>query len=295
MQFAFMNMHLVYKILALALALIVLALGSSATSNATGLSIERRTLDEQIALILNHTDIRIPENAESPVPTLIMFHGCGGLRDVQEDYARAALESGYGVMIVDSLSARNIGRFGALSQVCAALRLWGQERSADIHAALAIAAHDNRIDADNLALIGWSHGGWTVLDALGYSGDNVLPPALSEGDARLPDRVKAAILIYPYCGFPVRAKGSELDPAIPVHAILAEHDLIAPNRDCRHTLQRAREAGVTVDMEVWPGITHAFDEPNQPVDPRMEYNADAAARARAHIVNILDQTFTDTG
>jgi len=290
-----MNKRSILKKAAIGLALVFSALGVSAATNSTGLLLDKHTLDEQVALISPHVEIRIPENSNGPVPALLMFHGCGGLQEVQGLYATEILNAGYAVVIVDSLSARNIGRFGALSQVCAALRLWGQERSADIHAALAIAAADARIDADNLALIGWSHGGWVVLDALGYSGDNVLPPALSQGEARLPDSVKAAILIYPYCGFPVRTNGSNLDTDIPIHAILAERDLIAPNRDCRRTLNNAHEAGVQVDMDVWPGITHAFDKPNQPFDPRMEYNAEAASRSHSYVISVLDQTFAETG
>ena len=146
------------------LAGLVLTLGAFALlgANASGLSLPRRTLDEQVALIRPHTEIRLPETASTPVPAVLLFHGCGGLRQVQEDYAAAFLEAGYGVVIVGSNAARDIGRFGSMSQVCAALRLWGQERAADIHAAIEIARAEPGIDDDRLAIIGWSHGGWTA-------------------------------------------------------------------------------------------------------------------------------------
>jgi dienelactone hydrolase len=290
-----MNNHPALKISALIVGLLGLGLGSSAVSNATSLTVPERTLSEQIDLIEPHTQIRVPGDATDPVGALLMFHGCGGLKNVQDGYAEAALEAGYAVVIVDSLAARGIGRFGAMSQVCTAMRLWGQERSADVFAAVQIAASDARIDADRLALAGWSHGGWTMIDALAASGQNQTPEALLGDMTPLAEQVRAAILIYPYCGFPVGSDGSDLDPDIPVFAILAENDLVAPNRDCRATLTRARDAGVSVEFAVWDGLTHAFDKPGPSADPRMEYNPDAAQRAYIRVVDILDQVLMTPG
>lgn len=266
-------------------------LAACASGNASGFSVPRRSLENQVALIAPHTTIRLPANAEGPVPAAILLHGCGGLRQVQPDYAADLLAAGYGVIIVDSNSARRIGRFGAMSQVCTAMRLWGQERAADVEAALEIARSDARIDAERLALIGWSHGGWTVLEALDYAGENRMPPAIPDADARPLAGVRSAILVYPYCGFPVRADGRGFPADIAIHALLAGGDLVAPPGDCRRLFDRAQAAGTPVDHVTWPGLTHAFDEPNQPPDPRMEYDAAAAARARARIVEILDAAF----
>jgi dienelactone hydrolase len=280
------------KITLTSLAVMLVGLSGMAVSHASGWSVPKRTLAEQVALIRPYTDIRLPSGASGPLPTLILFHGCGGLRDVQEDYSAATLEAGYAVMIIGSNQARGIGRFGAMSQVCTAMRLWGQERSADVHAALEIARQDPRLDAEQIALVGWSHGGWTVLDALGYAGDGQLPAALKDGRASLAPQVRTAIVIYPYCAFPVRTDGSNLDPGIPVRSILAGRDMVAPHGACERLFDRALAAGVDVEYSVWPDITHAFDEPNQPNDPRMEYDAEAAHRARAYLIELLDETFS---
>lgn len=280
-------MSRLFKPLLVVLAICLLTLSGCAVGNVTGWTIPKRDLDGQIALISDHADIRLPANAVQPVATVLMFHGCGGLRQVQEDYAAAALEAGYGVMIIGSNAARGIGRFGSMSQVCMALRLWGQERAADVYAAIALAQADPRLDDQRLALIGWSHGGWTVLDALGFHARGETPPALTGPAPALDDHVRVAITVYPYCGFPVRTDGSGLDAAIPVHAVLAENDMIAPHRDCVRLLSRAQASGGAVEFAVWPGLTHAFDEPNQPPDPRMEYNAEAAERARQLMLDVL--------
>jgi dienelactone hydrolase len=290
-----MKKHMILRWTAVVITALVAGLGGCALSNSTAFSIPKRTLDQQVSLIEPFAAIHIPDDADGPVPTLIMFHGCGGLRDIQQIYADAILEAGYGVIIVDSHSARGIGRLGSMSTVCSALRLWGQERAADVHAAVKIASGDDRIDATQLALIGWSHGGWTLLEALTYSGEDQLPPALIDGEPGLSNQVKATILMYPYCGFPVRSSGSDLDTSINVHAILAENDLVAPHQTCVQTLGIAARTHPSIQLDIWPSITHAFDDPNQAPDPRMEYDAAASERARATVIGILNHSFEETG
>ena len=45
--------------------------------NLSHVSMPRRTLDEQVALIRPHTEIRLPETTSEPVPVEVMMHGCG--------------------------------------------------------------------------------------------------------------------------------------------------------------------------------------------------------------------------
>lgn len=259
--------------------------------NISTLAMPKRSLDDQAALIADHLDIRLPENTDQPVPAVILMHGCGGLRQVQEDYSQAILGAGYAAVILDSNSARGIGRFGAMSQVCTATRLLGEERAADIHATLALLSENPLINDTQIALIGWSHGGWTILDALSLSGTGERPRALTSGPARL-NGVQLAIAMYPYCGFPAHSDGSQLDPAIELFSILASDDVIAPVRDCVSDYQRARSSNLPVTWEVWDGLSHAFDEPNAPrFDPRIRYDDAAAARARQRVIEQLDHAF----
>lgn len=273
---------------------LLIGLAGCATGNATGWTVPKRTLDEQLALLTDYVEIRLPDSANGPVPAVILFHGCGGLRDLQSTYADAALEAGYAAVLVDSNRARGLGRFESMTQVCLALRLWGQERAADIHAAIALAEAHPGIDASQLVLVGWSHGGWTLLEALGASGRAQPTRALREQPSGLNQNVRGVFLLYPYCGFPLGTSGADLDPSIPVHTILAERDLIAPHRDCANLLDQAEGSGVPVDYEIWADITHAFDDADQPADPRMEYNAGAAREAHARMIEVLDALFGDT-
>lgn len=260
--------------------------------NLSGIAAPTRTLQDHVALIRPHSDLRLPESMITPVPTVIMLHGCGGLRQVQEDYAAAILDAGYAVLIIDSNGARNIGRFGAMSQVCTAMRLLGRERAADLQAALELVRENEALDGDQLAMIGWSHGGWTALDAISFSGSREPLPTLPDTLGDLPG-IRIAIAMYPYCGFPSVMSGDTFDRNIRVFSILAERDAIAPTGACINVFEAARDADHDTQWEIWDGLTHAFDEPNAPaLDPRIVYDEDAAARARQRIIEVLDQAFT---
>jgi dienelactone hydrolase len=205
-------------------------------------------------------------------------------------YAEALNEAGYAVVLVDSFAPRRIGRFSAMTQVCSGLRLHGQERAADIFAALAIVRETEAIDSGQLVLAGWSHGGWTLLDAASYVSGDARPPALTDGHLSL-DGVVQIYAIYPYCSFPSRANGQLSAGLPPITLILAGRDMVAPVGDCERLARQAIESGADLALEVWPGVTHAFDDPDAPaLDPRMTFDADAAARLEARLTMAVPTT-----
>lgn len=282
----FLRKSIFYTLAGLAMLLAVLLLAFAVSLS--GLAVPKRSLEQQVALIQPHTEIRLPENVAGPVPGVLLLHGCGGRRLVQDNYADVVVDAGYAALIINSNEARGIGRLGSMSQVCMALRLLGQERAADIHAGLEIARNHPGIDGERLALLGWSHGGWTILDTLSLTGESRAPASLHNGPVEL-NGVQLALTMYPYCGFPALTDGHNLPAHIPLHAILAEDDVIAPADRCAHRLTRG---GAHVSFETYADQTHAFDEPNAPpLDPRIVYNENAAARAQRRVVQLLDEKF----
>ncbi len=269
---------------------LALIYGAATAQNLAGLFIPQRSLAEQVDMLRPGVEIILPEAADRPVPAILFFHGCGGQRPMHRAHAQAMAEAGFATVMVDSFGPRGIGRLGAMFQVCSAQRLWGQERAADVLAALDIVRETDGIDPERLVLAGWSHGGWTLLDAMSFVSDGNAPPALKAVDADF-DGVVRIVAIYPYCGFPARASGRIGAGLPPVDMILAGRDRVAPHGDCVRLAEQAADSGAEIDYAIWSGVTHAFDDMDAPaLDPRMDYDAGAAARLRARLIEILSET-----
>jgi dienelactone hydrolase len=268
----------------------LLAYAAAAAQNLGGWFIPQRGLDSHVEMLRPGVEVHLPETSDESVPAILLFHGCGGQRPMHRDYADAIVAAGFAVVLVDSFAPRGIGRLAAMTQVCPGLRLHGQERAADVFAALAIVREIDRVDSQRLVLAGWSHGGWALLDAASYAAEDRRPAGLRDGEVSFEGVVRIAA-IYPYCSFPSRASGRLSAGLPPVTLILAERDLVAPTADCERLARRAVGAGADMAYEIWPGVTHAFDDPDAPaLDPRMQYDAIAAERLRVWLIGAAAET-----
>jgi dienelactone hydrolase len=109
-----------------------------------------------------------------------MMLGCSGLLDprgrffpLYPPWARALTDEGYVVLVVDSATPRGLG------QTCfpaeAAIPMW-QERPKDAYAALLFLQEQPFVQADRVALMGWSQGGGVALIAINaVEASNVIP------------------------------------------------------------------------------------------------------------------------
>jgi dienelactone hydrolase len=195
-----------------------------------------------------------------PYPTTIMMHGCGDQKGPQIDYARGAAAHGVASIIVDSYSARRISKTEATALVCAGLRFWGRERAGDVFAALSWARQQDWVDSNRLTLSGWSHGGWSVMDALALGpevGKHALITDLGEDPLA---GVKAAFLVYPWCGAGAQTPSRGWTKPVATFMLLAEKDSVAGVRFPLRALAAAAKSGAPVESIVYPGATHCFDE-----------------------------------
>ncbi|MFD0666370.1 dienelactone hydrolase family protein [Ramlibacter sp. MAHUQ-53] len=188
-----------------------------------------------------------------PRGAVVALHGCGGL------YARAGARAGrlnprhhamgewlqargYLAVFPDSLRPRGIDSLCA--QKFAERRIDPGGRRADAQAAMAWAAGQPGSDANRIALLGWSHGGSTLLATTNANREEV---------RRHPVQPRVAVGFYPGCGASLRAG---YRAAVPLVLMLGELDDWTPPGPCVELGQ-----AVGAEVHVFPGSYHDFDTP----------------------------------
>jgi dienelactone hydrolase len=177
-----------------------------------------------------------------PFPAVVHLHGCGGLADnvkrgVNSFWSERLASWGYAVLVVDSFTARGI------NNTCS-----GEPapRVADAYGALVWLARQPFVDANRIAVIGFSAGGIATL-SIAEARDFELFENEGEHD------FKAAIAFYPACT-------SDNPMKMPTLILTGELDDWTPARACRATAAR-RTGGSPVQLIVYPGAYHSFDVP----------------------------------
>lgn len=232
------------------------------------------------ATLFAHAKLVLPKGA-GPHPLVLLLHGCGGVQPYLADYAAAAVEAGAAALIVDSFAPRGISRLNAHATVCTGLRLRGVERARDVFAFLAWARTQAHIDAERIALAGWSHGGWTIMEAFAR------PPAAL---AHHLDQVRSVIAVYPYAGpLALTARRGWGGRKPQVFGVLAEADQVVGTRAPEAAFRRLSADGLNVELLRLAGATHAFDDAHAS-DPRTRHDPAHTAACRAFFVEALKQS-----
>lgn len=228
---------------------------------------------------------------EGPFPLTIQLHGCGGLRPFMDGYTQAALAEGVAVMTVDSFTPRGIGRLAASALVCTGLTLRGDKRSGDVFALYDWARRQPWVDQDRIAFSGWSHGAWTIMDALALGPDAAAASGLSDLPEDPLQGLAGAILVYTYAGYPsLTTKRGWHATRPPVSALICGRDQVVGNRLPHRAFDRLVADGVNVDRLVLDDATHAFDD-TAPSDPRTKHRPDLFDQAKAWYAQRLRADF----
>jgi dienelactone hydrolase len=192
-------------------------------------------------------------------PAVLLFHGCGGLRPHLPRYAQAAVERGWTAFVVDSYASRGWSRAYALSFVCTGARLWGRERAGDVLAAAWGVAHEGWADPGTLALAGWSHGSWAVMDLMTMPLTTVGEAGLANPTPAPLDGLKGAFLVYPYGGFGALSRLRPWRRTPKVLGVVALRDHVTSAADTQRVFSAAQRAGAETTL-VYVDGTHSFDE-----------------------------------
>lgn len=245
------------------------------------MSASAETLAQRAERLAPHYTVTLPEG-DGPFPVVLMLHGCGGPRPMFNDWARALAENGTASIAIDSFAHRGIGRVSALSTVCTGAQLRGRERAGDLYATYAWTRAQPWANPSRVVAAGWSHGAWTILDALALRSGAEMRRATGLED--LPDEPLAelagAFFVYPYAGVPSLAGQREWRVSPRSYAIVGGRDYIAGTQTPRRALERQVARGATIEIVLYENATHAFDDRGA-WHPLVRYDADDTARARA--------------
>ena len=203
-----------------------------------------------------------------PHPAVVMLHGCGGaygagggLNSRHRMWGEYLAQKGYVALMVDSFTSRGVKEL--CTQKMAERTLRPLHRSGDAFAALAYVRTMTDVDPERVSVLGWSHGGTTVLEAVDRK-----PPG-GAGFSR-------AIAFYPGCT-PKSRKAVEFRPHAPLLVLMGEADDWTPAAPCKALAATARERGEDVTMVSYPGTYHDFDSPT------------IQARVRTEVPNGVDK------
>jgi dienelactone hydrolase len=127
-------------------------------------------------------------------------------------------------------------------------------RPLDAYGALAYLRGRGDVVADRIGLQGWSNGGMTLLSVLASD-----PPGMKNPD---PVRgFRAALAQYPSCRTQLRQVAYK--PYAPLLILAAgEDDEVSPDL-CRQFAERMRARGETVEIVLYEGAHHAYDDPGK--------------------------------
>lgn len=212
--------------------------------------------------------LRIPEG-QGPFPAVILMHGCAGVEIWNTMWSERLAAWGYAVLSVDSFTPRGLSYICDGSDIGTASP-WG--RALDAFGARGYLSSLNAIDPDRIAVMGMSHGGASVLEAI----QQATPAGAST------DPFRAAIALYPLCN-PMR------HVVTPVLILIGDKDSWASSDWCAKYVNALPEPH-DVTLKIFQGVHHAFDIEGLDTEElglTLRYHAEAAREANELIRTFL--------
>ena len=100
------------------------------------------------------------------------------------------------------------------------------------------------------------------------------------------------VAVYPYCGRGAWSRFEAWDPAPPALALIAGADTVVDAEECARLFQKMKSAGGEVELVVYEGVDHVFDDRHLPEEFRHFFNAEAQADAERRFGAFLDRLKT---
>jgi dienelactone hydrolase len=194
------------------------------------------------------------------MPAVVALHGCSGLPQNKRliswpegHYVKLLNRLGIGVLYLDSFGPRGVDSI--CSQPRRERRVDVENRRLDVYGALQWLSAQPGVDAQRLGVIGWSHGGQTVLSVADQTNDVVRNATI---------KPKALVAYYPGCNGPEAM--FRYESVAPLLVMTGSLDDWTPPALCRRLVGRLQkdQPGQTVRYIEYPDSHHAFDSIRPP-------------------------------
>ena len=184
--------------------------------------------------------------SSTPAPAVVLLHGCSGVSATHQAWAATLRGWGYAALVLDSFGARGV------RSVCETGAMTSDARVEDAFAALRTLASHPGIDARRVVLMGFSHGGGTVLVA-------AAPWIARRYVSRDGPAFRALVAFYPRCE--ARYPGTPLTAPLRIH--IGALDDWTPAPPCELLTALLQRAGADARITVYPDALHGFDSVRQ--------------------------------
>ena len=156
----------------------------------------------------------------------------------------------------------------------------GAERARDLLAVLHWLKSQPWADTARVAAAGWSHGGWSIMEAMCGAGRQQRAAGLRDG-------VQVVVLYYPYAGPPAQTCRVGWGAHRPqVWACIGGRDAVVGEAAPMPALDRLTRDGLAVRTLRMADATHCFDD-DEADDPRTVYRPDLEAQAQQFYATAL--------
>lgn len=227
------------------------------------------------------TWLQIPDGP-GPFNTVMLVPGCDGLDRYgsaqMRTWAKWLMQLNYAVMTIDSFTPRGVTNTCSNGEI-----IQGQLHAADMYTAAAYIPHLPRLQGGKIGAIGFSHGGWGVLEAASNRMPGIV--ALRAQLAQQHIGISALVAVYPACFRHVQASF-----AVPLLILIGAKDDWTYARACERLIAYPRTDGAEVRLKVYPNAYHVFDidkPPRKYLGHELEYDAAATADARLQILEFF--------
>jgi len=222
--------------------------------------------------------MRRPDNP-APAPAVVLLHSCNGnWKRLDARWGERIASWGYVTLTIDSFGPRGIKRSCGQAPV---------DLAGDAYRALDFLVRQPFVDAQRVAAIGFSMGGWLAL----------LSVERGQIERNAANKFRSAVAFYPPC------LGFKDNMPVPTLILTGENDDWTLAQECRNMvdgrddygISRTKGDGVPMQIIVYPGAHHAFDVPNlatpvQLLGHHLEYNPAAADQAMLALRDFLGET-----